>query len=69
VKYNYHIVAICTVKDWDKIIKHCRHVLINRDEDEPLLSSISSSELVLTSTLEAEAPQATTSFTAVVEAS
>jgi hypothetical protein len=38
-------------------------------EDEPLLSSTSSPELVPTSTLEAEAPQATTSSTAAVEAS
>jgi hypothetical protein len=41
----------------------------DRDEDELLLLSTSSSELVPTSTLEAEAPQATTSSTAVVEAS
>jgi hypothetical protein len=39
------------------------------DEDEPLLPSISSPELVPTSTLEAEAPQATTSSTVVVNAS
>jgi hypothetical protein len=39
------------------------------DEDEPLLPSTSSPELVPASTLEAEAPQATTSSTAVVEAS
>jgi hypothetical protein len=39
------------------------------DEDEPLLPSTSSPELVLTSTLEAEAPQTTTSSTAAVEAS
>jgi hypothetical protein len=39
------------------------------DEDEPLLPSTSSPELVLTSTLEAEAPQATTSSTAAVETS
>jgi hypothetical protein len=42
---------------------------INGDEDEPLLSCTSSPELVPASTLEAEAPQATTSSTAVVEAS
>jgi hypothetical protein len=42
---------------------------INGDEDEPLLPSTSSPEYVPTSTLEAEAPQATTSSTAVVEAS
>jgi hypothetical protein len=41
----------------------------NRDEDELLLPSTSSLELVPASTLEAEAPQATTYFTAVVEAS
>jgi hypothetical protein len=39
------------------------------DEDEPLHLSTSSPELVPTSTLEAEAPQATTSLTVVVEAS
>jgi hypothetical protein len=39
------------------------------DEDEPLLPSISSPEPVPASTLEAEAPQATTSSTVVVEAS
>jgi hypothetical protein len=41
----------------------------NSDEDEPLHSSKSSLELILTFTLKAEAPQATTSFTATVEAS
>jgi hypothetical protein len=41
----------------------------NRDEDEPLLPSTSSPELVPASTLEAEAPQATTSSTAAVESS
>jgi hypothetical protein len=39
------------------------------DEDKSLLSSISSPELVPSSTLEAEAPQATISSIAVVEAS
>jgi hypothetical protein len=39
------------------------------DEDEPLLPSTSSPEHVPSSTLEAETPQATTSFTAVVEVS
>jgi hypothetical protein len=42
---------------------------VDSDEDEPLLSSTSSPELVPTSTLKAEAPQATTSSTAAVEAS
>jgi hypothetical protein len=42
---------------------------VDGDEDEPLLSSTSSPELVPASTLEAEAPQATTSSTAVAEAS
>jgi hypothetical protein len=42
---------------------------VDGDEDEPLLPSTSSSELVPASTLEAEAPQATTSSTVVVEAS
>jgi hypothetical protein len=42
---------------------------IDGDEDEPLLPSTSSPEPVLASTLEAEAPQATTSSTAAVEAS
>jgi hypothetical protein len=42
---------------------------VDGDEDEPLLPSTSSPELVPASTLEAEAPQATTSSTAVVEAS
>jgi hypothetical protein len=41
----------------------------NHDKDEPLLPSISSLELVPTSTLEAEAPQATISSTAAVEMS
>jgi hypothetical protein len=41
----------------------------DRDEYEPLLPSTSSPKLVPASTLEAEAPQATTSFTVVVEAS
>jgi hypothetical protein len=41
----------------------------NRDEDKPLLPSTSSPELVPASTLEAEAPQATTSSTAAVESS
>jgi archaellin len=39
------------------------------DEDEPLLSSTSSPKIVPTSTLEAEAPQPTTSSTTTVEAS
>jgi hypothetical protein len=42
---------------------------VDGDEDEPLLPSTSSPESVPTSTLEAEAPQATTSSTATVEAS
>jgi hypothetical protein len=42
---------------------------VDGDEDEPLLSSTSSPEPVPDSTLEAEAPQATTSFIAAVEAS
>jgi hypothetical protein len=42
---------------------------IDGDEDEPLLPSTSSPEPVPTSTLEVEAPQATTSSTAAVEAS
>jgi hypothetical protein len=44
---------------------HC----VDCDEDEPLLPSTSSSELVPASTLEVEAPQATTSSTAAVDAS
>jgi hypothetical protein len=39
------------------------------DEDEPLLPSTLSPELIPTSTLEAEAPQVTTSSIAAVEAS
>jgi hypothetical protein len=69
MKYNYHIVVVCTVIDWDKIIRHRCRVLINHDKDEPLLSSILSRELVPTSTHEAEAPHATTFSTVVVEAS
>jgi hypothetical protein len=42
---------------------------IDGDEDEPLHPSTSSPEHVPASTLEAEAPQATTSSTAAVEAS
>jgi hypothetical protein len=42
---------------------------IDGEDDEPLHPSTSSPEHVPTSTLEAEAPQATTSPTAVVEAS
>jgi hypothetical protein len=42
---------------------------IDGDEDEPLLPSTSSPESVPASTLEAEAPQATTSSTAAAEAS
>jgi hypothetical protein len=42
---------------------------VDGDEDEPLLPSTSSPEPVSTSTLEAEAPQATTSSTVEVEAS
>jgi hypothetical protein len=41
----------------------------DRDEEKPILPSISSPELVPASTLEAEAPQATTSSTVAVEAS
>jgi hypothetical protein len=42
---------------------------IDGDEEEPLLPSTSSPESVPASTLEAEAPQATTSSTAAIEAS
>jgi hypothetical protein len=42
---------------------------IDGDEDEPVLPSTSSPELVPASTLEVEAPQATTSSTSVVKAS
>jgi hypothetical protein len=42
---------------------------VDGDEDEPLLPSTSSLEHVLAFTLEAEAPQATTSSIAAVEAS
>jgi hypothetical protein len=42
---------------------------VDGDKDEPLIPSTSSLELVSTSTLEADAPQATTSSTAIVEAS
>jgi hypothetical protein len=42
---------------------------VDGDEDEPLLRSTSSPEHVPASTLQAEAPQATTSSTTVVEAS
>jgi hypothetical protein len=42
---------------------------VDGDEDKPLLPSTSSPEHVPASTLEAEAPQATTSSTATVEAS
>jgi hypothetical protein len=42
---------------------------VNGNEDEPLLPSTSSPEPIPASTLEAEAPQATTSSIAVVEAS
>jgi hypothetical protein len=42
---------------------------VDGDEDEPLLPSTSSPEHVPASTLEAEAPHATTSSTAAVEAS
>jgi hypothetical protein len=42
---------------------------VNGDEDEPLLPSTSSPKPVPASTLDAEAPQATTSSTVIVEAS
>jgi hypothetical protein len=42
---------------------------INGNEDEPLLPSTSSPEPIPTSTLEPEAPQATTSSTVAVETS
>jgi hypothetical protein len=42
---------------------------IDSDEDKPLLPSTSSPEPIPTSTLEAEAPQATTSSTIAVEVS
>jgi hypothetical protein len=49
--------------------QNSRKSLTSCDEDERLLSFISSSELVPTSILEVKAPQTTTSFTAAVEAS
>jgi hypothetical protein len=42
---------------------------VDGDEDEPLIPSTSSPEYVPASTLEADAPQSTTSSTAAVEAS
>jgi hypothetical protein len=42
---------------------------VDGDEDEPLLPSTSLLEPIPTSTLEAEVPQATTSFTTAVETS
>jgi hypothetical protein len=42
---------------------------VDGDEDEPLLPSISSPEPISASTLEAEAPQVTTSSIATVDAS
>jgi hypothetical protein len=42
---------------------------VDGNEDEPLLPSTSSLEVVPASTLEVESPQATTSSTIVVEAS
>jgi hypothetical protein len=44
-------------------------LVLNGDEDEPLLLSTLSPEPVPASTLEADAPQATTSSTAAVEVS
>jgi hypothetical protein len=43
--------------------------VVDGDEDEPLLPSTSSPELVYASTLEVEAPQDITSSTTAVEAS
>jgi hypothetical protein len=43
--------------------------IFSGDEDEPLLPSTSSPEFVPTSTLEAEAPKATTSSIVAIEAS
>jgi hypothetical protein len=53
----------------ESIFVHKELQSIDHDEDEPLLSSTSSLKHVSASTLEVEAPQATTSFTAVVEVS
>jgi hypothetical protein len=57
----------------DKEIEECIFIDeelqdFDSDEEEPLLPSTSLPELVPASTLKAEAPQATTSSTAVVEA-
>jgi hypothetical protein len=53
----------------DKEIKESILQGFDGDEDDPLCPSTSSSELVFTFTLEAEAPQTITSFTTVVEVS
>jgi hypothetical protein len=66
-----HDVFECTGdKEMDEIIFIDEGLQgVDGDEDEPLLPSTSSPEPVLASTLQAEAPQATTSSTAAVEAS
>jgi hypothetical protein len=62
-----NVVESCDVT-FDKTAP-CPRDVFECDKDEPLLPSTSSPELVPTSTLKAEAPQATTSSIAVVEAS
>jgi hypothetical protein len=59
----------CDKEMKDSIFVHEGLQGIDGDEDEPLLPSTSSPEPVPASTLEAEAPQATTSSTATVETS
>jgi hypothetical protein len=68
--YPYNIFECADDKEMEECI-FIDEILqgFDGDEDEPLLPSTSSPEHIPASTLEAEAPQATTSSTAVVEAS
>jgi hypothetical protein len=73
VTFDENAPCLCDVFEYasDKEMKESIFVdeklqSFNRDEDKPLLLSTTSLELVPVSTLESEAPQATTSSTAIM---
>jgi hypothetical protein len=63
------LLIVQVTRKWRKVFVDEGVQGVDGDEDKPLLPSTSSPELVHTSTLEAETPQATTSSTVAVKAS
>jgi hypothetical protein len=63
------LLSVQVTRKWRKVFVDEGLQGVDGDEDKPLLPSTSSPELVHTSTLEAETPQATTPSIGAVEAS